>query len=342
MAILVRMNDTLASLIPRLAAQRVLVIGDAILDEYVYGNATRISREAPVPVLEFTERRFIAGGAANPAANITAFGSKALLMSITGSDSAAQQLKRVLESAFIETSTLVPDPARPTTVKTRIMAQMGLRFPQQVARVDTLSRQPIDRKMERRLFKTLTDHIDTVNAVLFSDYHAGLLTPTLVNAARELARARGIFTAADAQGALEKYVGLNLIKCNADDARAYLNRPLVSDADFAQAALDLCKLLDARGAVVITRGADGATLARPDGTSVHLPAPHVTDVYDTVGAGDTAIAVMTLAAAAGMGYAPAVQLANYASGIVVRRVGNYTPTPEELRVAVTRLEFGGD
>lgn len=336
------MNDTLASLIPRLAEQRVLVIGDVILDEYVYGSATRMSREAPVPVLEFTERRFIAGGAANPAANIAALGSTALLMSVTGSDSAAQQLKRVLESAGIETGALVSDSTRPTTVKTRIMAQMGLRFPQQVARIDTLSRQPIDRKTERRLLKMLDAHIGTVNALLFSDYHSGLLMPSLVNTAREMAHPRGLLTAADAQGALEKYAGFSLIKCNADDARAYLNRPLRTDDDFTQAALELCAVLKVQGAMVITRGADGATLANVDGTHAHLPAPHVTDVYDTVGAGDTAIAVMTLAAAAGTGYAAAVQLANYASGIVVRRVGNYTPTPDELRAAVTHLEFGGD
>lgn len=336
------MNERLASLIPKLAGLRILIVGDVILDEYLYGSATRMSREAPVPVLEFTERRLIAGGAANPAANITALGSAAVQISVTGKDAPAQQLKHILEGVGIETGALIADATRPTTVKTRIMAQMGLRFPQQVARIDTLSREPINKKVERRLFQTLHNQIHEADALLFSDYHTGLLTPSLVSAARELAQARGVLVTADAQGALEKYARCHVVKCNAEDARAYLNRVLKTDQDFATAARDLCAALHVASAMIITRGGDGATLARPDGTVAHLRAPHVTDVFDTVGAGDTAIAILTLAAAAGADYESAVDLANYASGIVVRRVGNYAPRADELRAAVERLHFGGD
>jgi rfaE bifunctional protein kinase chain/domain len=231
------------------------------------------------------------------------------------------------------------DPARPTTVKTRIMAQMGLRFPQQVARIDTLSREPITDDIERRLRAFIHDMLDEVDALLFSDYHIGLLTPSLVDMVQRSVRGRSggkSLLTADAQGYLDKYAGFTLVKCNAHEARAYLQRTLVRDSEFGKAAADLVKALHLSGGMVITRGSEGATLALADGTVQHCPAPEVTDVYDTVGAGDTAIAVMTLALAAEMPYDDAVTLANYASGIVVRRVGNYTPTLTELREAIAQ------
>lgn len=169
------------------------------------------------------------------------------------------------------------------------------------------------------------------NAVLMSDYHTGLLTPALVSMVRTLAgNTGGTLLTADAQGSLEKYVGFGVVKCNADEARSYLGRELRTDRDFATAAFDLCTMLQLTGAMFITRGADGITWATGDGTVSHSRAPSVTDVYDTVGAGDTAIAVITLAIAAGASFHDAAVLANYASGLVVRRVGNYTPGREEL------------
>lgn len=319
--------------VPLLANRRVLVVGDVILDEYVYGRATRLSREAPIPVLEYQERRYIPGGAANPASNIAALGSHTIQVSAIGADEAGQQLKRALQARQIDTSALLICQQRPTTLKTRIMAQMGLRFPQQVARIDTLTRDPIDSQTEAALLDQIRARLGAVDALLVSDYQAGLLTPSLVAAMQQAAQQR-VFMTADAQGSLEKYSGFGLVKCNADDASAYLRRPLRTDADFAAAAQALCAQLALTGAMVITRGADGATLAQPNGYTEHCPAPKVSDVYDTVGAGDTSIAVMTLACIAGAGYPQAVRLANYASGIVVRHVGNHAPSPDELLAAV--------
>lgn len=324
------MVDRLKSLIPRLAGQRILVVGDVILDEYVTGNATRMSREAPVPVLEFESRRFIPGGAANPAANIAALGSAALQVGVIGADTAAMTLRQVLQARGIETDGLVTDSGRPTTVKTRIMAHMGLRFPQQVARLDTLSRQPVNSTIEQEIAQRVEQQIGNVQAVLLSDYHIGLLTLSLVETLHRLAAGADKLLAADAQGELDKYAGFTLVKCNADEARAYLRRDIQGDDAFAAAARELCDSLRLTGGMVITRGPEGATVATCDGQVAHCPAPAVTDVYDTVGAGDTAIAVMTLAVAADASYTDAAALANYASGLVVRRVGNYTPTPEEL------------
>lgn len=325
---------TLSELIPRLAGQRVIVLGDVILDEYLIGRAMRLSREAPVPVLEFEERRLIPGGAANPAANVVALGSMATQIGVIGADREAAALREVLHARGIETQTLVVDGGRSTTVKTRVMAQMGLRFPQQVARLDKLAREPITPLIERTLCGRLADQIVGANALLLSDYHGGMLTPTFIESALEIAAEADLLVTADAQGDLDKYAGVSVVKCNADEACDYLRRELHEDDEFAAAARELSDALRLTGGMVITRGADGATVATADGAATHCPAPVTTDVYDTVGAGDTAIAVITLALASGAPLVDAAILANYASGLVVRRVGNYAPTPDELMQAV--------
>lgn len=334
----------LHTFIPKLAGHKILVAGDVILDEYLYGTATRMSREAPIPVLEFEKRRLIPGGASNPAANIVALGSRTLQVGVVGDDSAGGDLKELLSARGIDISGLVSDPARPTTVKTRIMAQMGLRFPQQVARLDTLSRESISAAVEEKICAHLANNMDNAAAVLVSDYHAGLLTSSLVDEIRRMGARAGVILTADAQGELDKYHDFTIVKCNADEARSFLQRELTTNTSFAAAANELRQLLNLSGAMVITRGPDGATVAAADGTTHHCPAPAVTDVYDTVGAGDTAIAVFTLAVLAGAAIEQAAMLANYGSGLVVRKVGNYTPSSQELEWALANwtLNASGD
>jgi len=328
------MSTHLKTLIPKLAKQTILVIGDVILDEYVIGQATRMSREAPVPVLEFESRRYIAGGSANPSANIVAMGSHALQVGIIGDDESGTQLTQVLQSNGIDTTGLITCTDRPTTVKTRIMAQMGLRFPQQVARIDTLSRQPITPQIEQDILQFVQRPITQLNGVLLSHYHGGLLTETLVQHIRELCQAHHVLITADVQGNFDKFTGIDVIKCNADDASQYLGITLDSNQDFSQSARQLFEQLNLKQAMVITRGSDGATIATPD-QIYQCPSPDVSDVFDTVGAGDTSIALITLALAGGIQAKDAVMLANYASGIVVRHVGNYAPSPQELENSIT-------
>jgi len=324
-------RERLHMLTQHLAGKRLLIVGDVILDEYLTGTASRLSREAPIPVLEFESRRYVAGGAANPAANIAALGSTPLLVGVIGADSEGQALAEVLRTGGIAADALVIDPERPTTTKTRIMAHMGLRFPQQMARMDRLSRAPLSATVAAAVLAQVAAYAGQCDAILVSDYLTGLLTPPLVEFIR--AQAGRVLTTADAQGQFDKYAGFDVIKCNADEARAYLRREVVTDADFADAAQTLHRLLGIRQAVVITRGGDGATVATGHGVA-HCPAPVITDVYDTVGAGDTAIAVITLALVSGATPEEAVMLANTASGIVVRRVGNYAPSSAELAAAV--------
>lgn len=323
------MSAMLKSYVAGFANRPVLVIGDVILDEYITGRVTRMSREAPVPVLELESKRYIAGGAANPAANIVSLGGRAIQVGVVGEDAPADQLRRMLADRGIDASGIISRADRPTTVKTRILAQMGLRFPQQVTRIDTLTRQPIDAETESLIVAFASGKLAEVDAALLSHYHCGLLTPSLVQRIRDLCAAYGLLLAADAQGNFDAFSQLDVIKCNADDAQRYLNRDLTSNQDFSEAALQLHDHLGIRRATIITRGAAGATLAT-NGETAHCPAPSVSDVFDTVGAGDTAIATLTLALVAGLDEREALMLANYASGIVVRYHGNYSPTPAEL------------
>ena len=323
------MSTLLKSHVASLAGRTVLVIGDVALDEYITGRVMRMSREAPVPVLELESKRYIAGGAANPAATIVSLGGRAIQVGIVGEDAPGEQLRQLLVDQGIDARGILRRADRPTTVKTRILAQMGLRFPQQVTRIDALTRHPIDGKTEATVVDFASGQLADVNAVLLSHYHGGLLTSSLVRRIRDLCAAFGILQAADVQGNFDIFSQLDVIKCNAEDAQRYLNRQLASDEDFSEAALRLHDRLGIRRATIITRGAAGATLAA-NGETAHCPAPSVSDVFDTVGAGDTAIATLTLALAAGINEREALMLANYASGIVVRYVGNYAPTPAEL------------
>ena len=322
--------------VPRLAGRRALVVGDVLLDEYVSGRPARMSREAPVPVLEFESRRLIPGGAANPAVTIARLGSQALLAGVTGTDEAGRRLRHLLQERGIDCAALVREAGRDTTVKMRIMAQTGLRYPQQMARIDTISREAPAGASEECLRAQLERQCGAVDAALVSDYRAGLLRPALVDALRRAAAEAPAqpLLAADAQGELDKYHDFDLVKCNAEEAGDWLGRRLETDAEFAAAAAELRETLRLRGAMVITRGPQGATLTEATGATRHCPAPVVSDVYDVTGAGDTAIALMTLAAVAGASWTEAVALANVASGLVVRRVGNYAPGPEELERAL--------
>ena len=325
--------NPLIAIVRAFVGRRVLVLGDVILDEYWIGRAARLSREAPIPVLEFEERRLIPGGAANPAANIVALGASAVQAGLIGADAEGEALRETLHLRRIESAGLLIDGARPTTVKTRVMAQMGLRFPQQIARLDRLVRTPITADVEAHIVGWLEHAIPSVDAVLLSDYHGGLLTPSLVERVRRIADESQRLITADAQGELDKYAAFGAVKCNADEAAAFMGRDLLTDDDFALAALDLRDRLRLTAGMFITRGAGGITIADDDG-AMHVSAPAVIDVYDTVGAGDTAIAAITLALAGGGTPIEAARLANAASGIVVQHVGNYAPSASEVIAAL--------
>lgn len=332
-------TTSLSALVPRLAGQRVLVIGDLTLDEYLYGRATRLSREAPIPVLEFLRREVILGGATNPARNIVALGGFATQVGIIGADSEGEQVRALCHAARIDAAGLIVAPERPTTRKTRILADEAPRLPQQVARLDRLERAPLGPADEARVIEALRALVPGHAAVLCSDYQLGLLTPRVVRAVRALCKAHGALFCVDAQGNSRYYSGADLFRCNNREAEAALEQPLRSEADFRRGVGRLRAELDAR-LVIVTRGPEGLSLEGDGVGYTHLPALRISEVYDTTGAGDTFVAVATLALAAGIAPVEAAHLANAAAALVVRRFGNAVVTPEELRDALERQAQG--
>jgi rfaE bifunctional protein kinase chain/domain len=323
----------LTAWVPRMEGHRVLVIGDLFLDEYVLGHATRLSREAPIPVLEFARRFFVPGGAANPAHSICGLGGHAIAVGIVGQDPAGEQLLRELRSAGIDPAGVVVDANRPTTTKTRIMAEGSSRFPQQLARVDHLDRSQLSQAVAAALMDRVQGLVQLVDAVLVSDYQTGVATPGLVQAVLSAARSQGKLCSVDAQGSFDKYAGFDLVKGNRQEIESALRLRLESEEQYRHASERLLSELHV-GAVLITRGAEGlSAMSRAEGY-LYVPAANRTEVFDVTGAGDTVIAVATLALLAGGGVSVAARLANYAAGLVVRRLGNVAITSEELTSAI--------
>lgn len=325
--------SALASLVPSLARRRVLVVGDLTLDEYLYGRATRLSREAPVPVLELLRRELILGGAANPARNVVALGSAATQVGVVGADPEGEQLRALLRDAAIADGGLVLSRSRPTTRKTRILADESPRLPQQVARLDRLDRSPLSSAEEQQVIVALAQLTPSHEVVICSDYQLGLLTLPVVATVRELCRRHGALFCVDAQGSSHFYRGADLFRCNNREAEAALGAPLRSEADFAAGLTRLREELGA-GLVIVTRGPEGLSLVGEGAPYAHIPAARVSEVYDTTGAGDTFIAVAALALAAGIDPLGAAGLANAAAALVVRRYGNAVVAPEELAAAL--------
>lgn len=326
-------KDILLKAIPRLARHRILVIGDVILDEYLTGTAARLSREAPIPVLEFETRRTIPGGAANPAMNVTALGSQAIQIGLIGDDWAGEELISCLHEANIDTEGIVVDKSRCTTQKTRLMAQGSFRFPQQVARLDRVERHPPHPEIEQTLIARLKIAIPASSAIIISDYHNGLLTPAIIRAIINTAREYNRLLMVDSQGNLSNYKDGHIIRANQPDTEAYLQRRLRTEQDFAGAAAELMESLRAQG-IVIGRGSQGVSLLGQETAYHHFRPANVTEVFDVTGAGDTSIAVLALGLVAGLNLAEAALLANYAAGLVVQKLGNAAPTPDELMKAI--------
>jgi rfaE bifunctional protein kinase chain/domain len=327
------MSKRLAELVPRLAGRRVLVIGDVCLDEYVIGRPERLSREAPVPVLEFLRRTTIPGAAANPARNIAALGSRASIVGVVGEDEAGRELRDLLVGAGIDVDGLVVDPSRATSVKTRVLADVDLRVMQQMVRVDRGSRAQLAEPVRQQVIEAIERAAPAADVVLVSDYRAGVLDEATIALIARCARRLGRPTVVDSQGDLWRFRGFTLVRSNTPDAEASLRRPLRDHADFEAATAELLAAIGA-ASVVITRGSAGVALRDQSGFA-SLPASNRSEVFDAVGAGDTVIAVLALGVAAGLALVDSATLATAAAGVVVRRFGNAVVSPSELAEAVS-------
>ena len=225
--------DELVRLLGRFEGVRVLVLGDLFLDEYLEGHTERLSREAPVPVVELTGRTTVPGGAANPARNVVAMGGQAVLAGLVGDDEPGHTLVQQLQQSGVDTSGVVIDAGRSTTVKTRVVAYRdALRFPQHLARIDRTDCAPLEDPALAHLIDRLDVLIPRSEALLVSDYRCGAVLPVILDAATSAARGAGVLTTVDSQGNLAQYAGFGLIKCNRAEAEAELSRPLQNDRAF--------------------------------------------------------------------------------------------------------------
>ena len=330
------MTDLLQWL-PKLAGKRILILGDLCLDEYIVGRARRLSREAPVPVLEFQERFVIPGAACNPALNVQAVGGHATVAGVVGGDEAGGMLIQSLRAAGIDCTGVLVDQERETTLKTRVLASHL--FPQQVVRIDRQNRSPLSRRSQEGLRSFLRQAIRRTDAVLISDYQSGVVDASLVAYTLDLARASGASVSVDAQGDFSKFKGVSLLRCNREEAEAFLHRSLDGEAAVFRAGEILRRRLQS-ASVVITRGSDGLSLVDATGAAHHIPVSNPSEVYDVTGAGDTVTALLTLALVAGAPLVDAAHLANIAAGLVVRKLGNATVTQRELAAAVRAAGAG--
>jgi len=312
---------------------RVLVVGDLILDKYTVGRPTRISREAPIAVLEHVRDFVVPGGGTSPACTISSLGGEAHIAGVVGTDKSGQELKAELSRFGVQTDGVVADAARPTITKRRIVAQVTSSMLQQVARIDHIDRTPINGQVEAALIAAIEAQLPASDAILVSNYKSGTLTPPIVERIRDMATAQGKVLTVDSQGDLALFHGFGILKCNQAEAEETLRRSLKSESDFKAGMANLIESLNV-GAVIVTRSAEGMSVMKRSGDYCHIPVTNTSEVFDVTGAGDTVIAIVTLAVAASADLFDAARLANYGAGVVVRRWGNAVLTPHELLEAL--------
>src|SRR5262249_20683956 len=306
------------------AGKRIMVLGDMMLDQFIWGRVKRISPEAPVPVVEVDRETSAIGGAGNVVSNLVALGASAFPLGIIGDDSDAARLQSKFEQLGVDTSGLIVDPSRPTTIKTRIIAHN-----QQVVRTDRESRLPISSAIEQRVLDRFQAAIRSLDAVVVSDYNKGLLTSSLLKAALTAARDAGVSTCVDPKTrTFSAYQPVTVITPNNQEAAEAAAIEIVDESSLIEAGRKLLASIDCR-AVLVTRGEEGMSLFTDGGEVTHIPTM-AREVYDVTGAGDTVVATMALALASGATFPEAAITANHAAGVVVAKVGTATVSRAEL------------
>jgi D-beta-D-heptose 7-phosphate kinase/D-beta-D-heptose 1-phosphate adenosyltransferase len=342
----------LKRIVGRMRGRRIGVVGDFMLDRYVWGTATRLSPEAAVPVVDFVSQTDCLGGAGNVAANLAAMGGRVTPFGVTGADEAARGLRTSLTALGTSDQGVLSDPQRLTTMKTRVIARH-----QQVVRVDRETRMPLQAALEQSLIRRIKAALPRLDALVVSDYDKGVVTDALADRVLDECRRRGLPTLVKPKTSrLFAYRGATAIVCNRKEAGFFVTRELADDKSLEEAGRALLAHFGC-AAIVITLGDKGMSLfeeASP--RHLHVPAtsfevsyarvglPGVDgsasgrQVFDVTGAGDTVLAVLALAVATGATLSEAVPLANLAAGVVVGKLGTATVAPGELLSAIGELE----
>ena len=333
------MSADLVELVQRLGHPRVLVVGDVMLDRYIWGNAERISQEAPVVLLRADTREERLGGASSVATMLQALGAKTSLVGVAGRDADGLQVRGILGSLGIDAEGVVTDPARPTTVKERYIGRAQARHPQQMIRVDYESREPVSDAVQRELAGVIEAKIRDADLVLVSDYDKGVCIPELIAAVVKIAGRRNVKVVADPTrgGDYAKYRGCSAITPNRLEAGLATGRTITTLSEALRSAAELRDRLGLEAGIV-TLDKDGMALAHRDGRGEVFPT-RPRQVYDITGAGDMVMATLGLALAAGADYAAAIRLANIAGGLEVEKIGVATVTRDEILADLLHAPF---
>jgi D-beta-D-heptose 7-phosphate kinase/D-beta-D-heptose 1-phosphate adenosyltransferase len=324
------MSADLIDLVQQLGQPQVLVVGDLMLDRYVWGNAERISQEAPVILLHADRREERLGGASSVATMLRALGARVAVAGVVGSDSDGKQITHLLANVGIDHDSVVIDASRPTTVKERYIGRAQQRHPQQMLRVDYETREPAADQVEKDLIAAIRQQVLKADIVLVSDYDKGVCTPALLGATVACCRERGRRLIADPirGGEYRKYRGCSAITPNRLEAGLATGMRVGTPEDALSAAEKLCQSLELEAAIV-TLDKDGMALVHRDGLRQVFPT-RPRQVYDITGAGDMVLAVLGMCLAAGSDYCRAIRLANIAGGLEVEKIGVATVTRDEI------------
>lgn len=332
----------LKELIKNLDKAKILVIGDLALDEMIYGDTERISREAPVLILQHTFTKYILGGASNAAHNVSKINNgKVDVIGVVGEDYQAQDLRNAFNEAGINCEALITDSTRKTITKTRISGACSHSITQQIVRVDRQTNEPISFVTEAKLIEQIEKLIPESDAIILSDYHIGTLSDKVIDTVIKTASKFSKKVIVDAQKDLNRYSGAYSMTPNLPDTQKHVGFYLKNKDDFIRAGKILLEQTQTNN-VLITCGADGMVVIEKNDKYTHIPVFNKSEVFDVTGAGDTVTAIYSLALAIGAEPVYAAIIGNIAAGIVVKQFGCATTnieeilgaTPEQIKVEV--------
>lgn len=325
--------------VDKLEEAKILVIGDFALDEMIYGATERISREAPVLILEHYETKKLLGAASNAAHNVSMLNSdckklnKVSALGVYGDDYYGTKLLEILEKNGIDTSLMVLDETRKTTTKTRISGSCNQSITQQIVRIDRQTKAPIEGNVENKVIENIKNNIANFDGVILSDYGIGCLTQKVIDCAVSEAKKHNKIIVADIQKDMTKYKGVTAITPNQPDSEKQVGFFIRDDETLIKAGTKLINDLNIEK-VLLTRGENGMALFEKEGSKItcnKIPAFNKKEVFDVTGAGDTVVAAFTLALCAGLEAQDAMNIGNLAASIAIRYFGCYTPSREELK-----------
>ncbi|MBQ7449969.1 bifunctional hydroxymethylpyrimidine kinase/phosphomethylpyrimidine kinase [bacterium] len=332
-------KNELKESIKKLSGVKMLVIGDLAIDEMIYGDTERISREAPVLILAHTHTNIILGGASNAAHNLaTLNNAKVSVIGLYGDDYHAPILIEAFKNANINTEYLVQDKSRPTTVKTRISGACSQSVTQQIVRIDRQSKEFISGEVEEKLIENIKKAIPEHDGIILSDYHLGTLTKRVIDTAIEYAKKYNKTICVDSQKNLDRFKGVTTLTPNQPDTEKYLGYFIKTEDDLIRAGKEMLMKTNADN-VLITRGEHGMAVFEKSGKHFFIPAFNKTKVFDVTGAGDTVIASYALALTAGLKPEVAAVIGNIAASIVIRTFGCATTTTDEIIQNVDKLNL---